>query len=117
MAECGTAIYVKDLNSAYDCRFIAQCGGRFLLISRSGDYRNGYLLHDWRAVLRELAALTVPAKLVEKVKTAESGAGQYVNVPLTWPLSAASLAALLGADEGEVRAELDDLAMPGSVYE
>lgn len=110
--NCGEAVIVKDNNGAYDCRFIAQCGGRFLLISRTGDYRNGYILPDWQAVLRELVALAVPAKLLEKIMAAEStGSGLYVNVPLTYPLSATLLAGLFGVDPDEVRAQLADLAV------
>lgn len=83
-----------------------------MLISNSLEPRNGYLLNDWHGVLRELVALTVPAALIEKTRTAESTAtGLYVNFPLTYPLSVGSLASLLDAPTDEVRAQLADLAV------
>lgn len=110
--ECGEAIHVKDWFGTYAVRFIAQCHGRFMLISNSADPRNGYLLSDWHGVLRELVGMTVPAALTEKTHHAEStGRGLYVNFPLTYPLSAKSLADLLGADIDEVREQLADLAV------
>ena len=111
--KCGEAIYVKDINGSFVLRFIAQCEGRFLLISNSfTDYRNGYLLSDWHGVLREMVAQTMPAKLIEKVMTAESTAtGLYASIPLTYPLSAQGLANVLGVPVDEVRAQLADLAV------
>lgn len=111
--KCGEAIYVKDINGTFIVRFIAQCEGRFLLISNNiVDYRNGYMLSDWHGVLREMVAEAVPAKLIEKTRTAESTAtGFYANIPLTYPLSAAGLAKVLGVDIDEVRAQLADLAV------
>lgn len=110
--KCGQAIFVKDLWGSFVLRFIAQCEGRFILISNNLEPRNGYLLNDWRGVLRELVAVTVPAALVEKTRTAESAwSGLYVNFPLTYPLSVGSLASLLDAPADEVRAQLADLAV------
>jgi hypothetical protein len=110
--QCGQAIFVKDRDGAWDCRFIAQCGGRFLLLSRVGDHRNGWVMADWRMVLRELIALAVPARLTEKVVVAESTAtGLYVNMPLTYPLSVTSLAGLLAVPVDNVRFLLADLAV------
>jgi hypothetical protein len=104
---------VKDFYGAYAVRFIAQCGGRFLQISNGLDNRNGFMAASWREVLRELVALAVPAKLVEKTQMAESlgGAGLYVNFPLTYPLRAKQFADLLGVPADEVKAELEDLAV------
>jgi len=110
---CGEEIRVKDWAGAYAYRFIAQCGGRFMVIShRIGDYRNGYLLGDWKGVLRELVAYTVPAALQEKILTAESTAGgRFVYIPLTYPLSVKGLADLLGVDAADVRGQLEDMAV------
>ena len=111
--KCGDTIFVKDINGSNVRRFIAQCGGRFMLISHTvGDYRNGFILSGWPGVLRELIVQTVPAKLIERALTVESTAsGQYVNFPLTYPLSVASLAAALGVEAADVRTLLDDLAV------
>ncbi len=111
--NCGEAIHVKDFNGSYVLRFIAQCEGRFLLISHNAsDYRNGYILADWHAVLRELVASTVPAKLIEKILVAEAtGRGTYTSMPLTYPLSVKSMAGLLGVPADEVREQLSDLCV------
>lgn len=110
--KCGEAIDVKDYYGAYAIRFIAMCEGRYLLISHSPDHLNGYMMPGWQRVLRELVALAVPPKLIEKTRTAESSAsGQYVSFPIVYPLSAAQLAALLGVPASEVKAELEDLAV------
>lgn len=110
--NCGEEIRVLDIYNATAFRFIAQCHDRFILISHTLDQRNGYLLADWRGVLRELVAVAVPAKLIEKTKRVEgSHSGVYVGFPLTYPLSVRSLADLLGVDADEVRAQLADLAV------
>lgn len=109
--NCGDTIYVKDPYGAHAVRFIAQCHGRFMVIVPFG-HNNGFLLPDWRAVLRELVALAVPAKLITNTMMVESTAGgTYTGFPLTYPLSAKGLADALGADAAEVRAELADLAV------
>lgn len=110
--KCGELIQVKNVYNAYILRFVAQCHGQFLLISHTYDSRNGYMLTDWHGVLRELVSLTVPAKLPEKVLDVQSAtAGQYVCFPLTYPLSARSLADLLAVPVDEVREQLADLAV------
>lgn len=110
--NCGEAIFVKDFYGSIALRCIAQCHGRFMLISHTWDSRNGYLLPDWHGVLRELVALAVPAKLTEKIMNAESTAtGLYVNIPLTYPLPVKGLADLLGVPVDDVRAQLADLAV------
>lgn len=110
--NCGEAIFIKDSWGTNVWRYIAQCDGRFLIISHKWDQLNGYLLPDWHGVLRELVALTVPAKLTDKVLTAESTAtGLWTHIPLTWPLSAKGLADLLGVTADEVRGQLADLAV------
>jgi len=110
--KCGEAVFVKDFYGAIVLRCIAQCEGRFMLVSHTFDQRNGYLLSGWRGVLRELVALTVPAKLIEKTFTVESTAtGLYVNIPLTYPLSVKGLAGLFGVPADEVWSELADLAV------
>jgi len=107
--NCGEEIRVKDLSGSYAVRFIAQCHGRYLVLAYR-EFMNGWMLADWKAVLRELVALAVPAKLMEKTMTAESSSGGlYVNIPLTYPLSAKGLADLLGVPADEVKAQLDDL--------
>ena len=116
--KCGQGIHVKDWYGAYVVRFIAQCEGRFLMITNNNlDYRNGYLLADWRGVLREMVGMAVPAKLIEKTRSVEAHGpgGLYAGFPLTYPLSVQSLAAALWADPGEVRAELADLAVQHEV--
>lgn len=110
--NCGEEIRVKDFWGSYAIRFIAQCEGRFLLISNSLEPRNGYMLSDWRFALRELVALTVPAKLLEKTYHAESTAsGLYHNLPLTYPLSVKGLAALFAVPADLVREQLADLSV------
>jgi hypothetical protein len=110
--NCGQAIHVRDAYGAYVVRFIAQCEDRWLLISRGFEPRNGYVLSSWRYVLRELIAMAVPAKLTEHVKSAEStGTQVFINVPLTYPLSAQSFADLLDVPVDEVRAVLEDAAV------
>lgn len=109
--NCGEEIRVQDINGANVARFIAQCHGRFIVISYQ-SYMNGYVLGDWQAVLRELVALAVPAKLTEKTLRAESAAnGTYSNIPLTYPLSVSGLADLLGVSRDDVRGQLADLAV------
>jgi hypothetical protein len=109
--NCGEEIRVKDFSGSYAVRFVAQCGGRFMVVSQPRhDHLNGYLLTDWKAVLRELIALAVPRKLVERTLTAESTAdGKYHNIPLTYPLSTTGLSDLLSAPIGQVRQQLADL--------
>ena len=111
--NCGQEIRVQDTYGATAMRFIAQCEGRFMLISHTFDHLNGYMLADWRGVLRELVAAAVPAKLIEKTKRVEGIAvnGLYIGFPLTYPLSVKSLADLLGVPADEVRAQLADLAV------
>ena len=111
--KCGDTIFVRDLNGSNARRFIAQCGGRFMLISHiAGDYRNGFILSGWPGVLRELIVQTVPASLAERAFTIESTAnGKYVNFPLTYPLSIMSLAEALGIEAADVRTMLKDLAV------
>ena len=111
--KCGEAVFVKNVYGANVLRCIAQCEGRFMLISHTWDQRNGYLLSDWRGVLRELVALAVPAKLIEKTKRAEgtTASNSYVGFPLSYPLSVKSLADLLGVTADEIRAQLADLAV------
>lgn len=110
--NCGAEILVRNIHGANEVRFIAQCEGRFLLISYGGDWRNGYMLPDWRGVLRELVAMTVPAKLTERLRDVQSaGTGLFYSFPLSWPLSARAIADLMGVPVDEVRAELADLAV------
>jgi len=110
--NCGAEILVRDVFGSNEMRFIAQCHGRYLLISNGLDFRNGYYLQDWRYVLRELVSLTVPEKLTDRHRDVQSaGSGTYTAFPLTYPLPVRELAALLGADADEVRAELSDLAV------
>jgi hypothetical protein len=111
--KCGETIFVRDWTGTYVMRFIAQCEGRYLLISHSLDPRNGFFLMGWRDVLHELVAQAVPAKLsADKHLSAESQtAGSYQNIMLTYPLSARTLAAVLGVPAVDVTAELDDLAV------
>jgi hypothetical protein len=94
-------------------RFIAQCEGRFMLISYAvGDYRNGMLLQDWRPVLRELVGLSVPSGLTEMMHAVQSAAsGLYVSFPLSFPLPVAELGHLLGVTPASVRAALEDMAV------
>ena len=110
--KCGETIHVRDIFGASVLRCIAQCEGRFMLISFARDHLNGYLLPDWHGVLRELVTLAVPAKLTEKTMTAESTAtGVYVNIPLTYPLSVKGLADLVGVFPDDVREQLEDLVV------
>jgi hypothetical protein len=107
--NCGEEIRVKDLNGSYAVRFVAQCHGRYMVIAYR-EFMNGYLLGDWKAVLRELVALAVPRRLIEKTMNAESSSGgRYANIPLTYPLSTKGLADLLGVPADEVKEQLDDL--------
>jgi len=109
--NCGEEISIKDVFGTYVVRFIAQCEGRFFVIA-PGSHLNGYLLMDWRGVLRELIVKTVPAKLIEKRHDVQSSAnGLYHCVPLNYPLSAKGLAGVLGVPVDDVRAELADLAV------
>ena len=107
--DCGQSIDLKDPYGSRSLRFIMQCHGQWLVINHmwGGLPHNGYLLHDWRAVLRELVAKTVPAKLAnERGLIAEGLAGgTYESILLGWPLSAAS------EDADAVRHELEDLAV------
>ena len=112
--ECGSELRVKDIYGANKFRFIAQCHGRFLVISHSLDYaRNGNMLPDWGGVLRELVAVTVPAKMIEHQCTAEGidERGLYVGFPLTYPLSVSGLAALLHTSTDNIAGHLADLAV------
>lgn len=110
--KCGQVIYVKDFYGTFVVRFIAQCEGRFLMITNGLDGRNGYMLPDWHGVLRELIALAVPAKMIEKTRSVEAAAlGPYVSFPLTYPLSVSNFVNVLGVPAVEVRAELADLAV------
>jgi hypothetical protein len=110
--NCGAEILVRDIYGANAYRFIAQCHDRYLLISHVGDWRNGYMLPNWQAVLRELVAMAVPGKITERVMDVQSaGSGTYHMFRLAYPLSAKAFADLLGVDADEVRAELADLAV------
>lgn len=109
--NCGEEIRVSDINGAVAVRFVAQCHGRFMVISHR-DHMNGWLLADWQAVLRELVALAVPRALIEKTMRAESStAGTYNSIPLSYPLSVSGLAGVIGVTADDVRAQLDDLAV------
>ena len=104
---------MKDWYGANAMQVLAQCDNLFLVISHQRDWLNGMRVVGWQAVLRELVALAVPRKLVDRTFIAESTAsGQYVNVPLTYPLSAESLARLLDAPVSEVRAHLAEFIVP-----
>jgi hypothetical protein len=108
--KCGEEIQVKDIRGSYSIRFIAQCNGRYMVIAHPQySYMNGYLLMDWKAVLRELIAVTVPAKLSDKMMAVESSAGNmYHCIPLTYPLSIRGLAEVLGEDIEQVKAQVAD---------
>ena len=109
--NCGEEIRILDPFGSREVRFIGQCHDRFMVIAHQGHGRlNGYLLDDWKAVLRELVALAVPARLTEKIMTAEStSGGKYARIPLTYPLSTSGLADLLGVPADDVREQLGDL--------
>lgn len=113
--KCGHSVNIKRFDGAFAVRFIAQCGGRYLVINNAWSLspRNGHLLSDWRGVVRELVALTVPRPLeYDKGMTAESEAdGMYHDLKLTYPLSAKGMAELLGEDAEQVRELLSDLAV------
>ena len=111
--KCGDTIFVRDMNGANALRFVAQCEGRFMMISHTPlDLRNGWLLARWQMVLHELIARTIPAKMMDRALTVESTAnGRYVNFSLTYPLSITSLADAFGVEGADVRAVLDDLAV------
>jgi hypothetical protein len=113
MIGCGQEILVRDVFGQNAVRFIGQCGGRFMTISNIREPRNGYLLSDWRGVVRELVAMTVPASLrPDKGLDAMSHAdGKYHHLPLSYPLSISGLAGLLGEDPVDVAALLKDLAV------
>ena len=111
--KCGQEIRVKDPFGTIVLQFIAQCDNMFIIIARPAvSYLNGYRVFGWQALVRELIALVVPAKLTEKRHDAESTAsGQYVHVPLTYPLSVDGLAKLFDAPPDEMRIQLADLAV------
>ena len=110
--KCGQEIHVKDFYGANAVRFRAQCDGLWLVIAYNPSHLNGFVMPDWRAVLRELVALAVPAKLTERTMRASAiGTGTYVDVPLSYPLSISGLARLLDAPADEVGAQLADLAV------
>lgn len=110
---CGEAIEVRDVMNTTVARYMAQCGGRFILIAYGAQPFNGMLLMDWRAVLRQLVGRAVPAKLqYESGLSAQSmGTGLFRHLMLAYPLPISELAGLLGEDPAEVRAVLDDLAV------
>jgi len=112
--KCGQAVFAKNTYGAVVLRFIGQCDGRFIVVaSNVADHRNGYMLPDWRAVLRELVGLCVPAKLAEQTLTAEgAGIPEWVCFPLTYPLAVSGFARLLGVPADDVREQLSDLAVP-----
>jgi hypothetical protein len=110
--KCGETIFVKNVYGAFEARLIAQCHGGFMLITHTLHARNGFILPDWKAALRELIALAVPAKLTEQTRTVESTAsGLYVGFPLTYPLSVKGLADLFGVEMADVRVQLEDMAV------
>lgn len=112
--NCGSEIRVQDIFGANRARFIAQCGGRFLIISHSLDYpRNGNMVPDAGYVLRELVAMTVPGKMIQHQPTVEGmdATGRYVGFPLAYPLSVSGLAALLHTSTDYIAEQLADLAV------
>lgn len=113
--KCGESVNVKRYDGAFAVRFVAQCNGRYLVINNAWSLspRNGNLLSDWRGVVRELVALTVPRPLeYDKGLTAESAAGGlYHDLRLTYPLPVSGLAELLGVDLESMRELLSDLAV------
>lgn len=111
--KCGEAIEVRDLLNTTVARYMAQCDGRFLLITYGAQPFNGMLLMDWRAVLRQLVGRAVPAKLqYESAFSAQSmGSGLFRHLVLAYPLPVSDLAGLLDEDLAEVRAVLNDLAV------
>jgi hypothetical protein len=112
MMKCGETVFVKDMFGSYAKRIVAQCDGRFMLITHGLDPYNGNILHDWRQALDHLIMVTVPGKLLDKQMTAESHiSGSYINVPLAYPLPITPLAELFGLEPVQVRAYLEDLAV------
>lgn len=116
MAECGSAIEVIGLDGGLAVRFVAQCGGRFMVISNMSyqrTARNGNLLAGWRDLVRELVALTVPRSLAmdKAFDVAGVTGGLYRRFRLTYPLSVSELAGLVGESADDVRALLADLAV------
>ena len=104
---------MRDYFGANTVRFVAQHDGRYLSISHVSDYLNGHTHASWRSVLRELVSIAVPAKLTEKASICEgSPGGVYYSFPLTYPLSVRSMAAIMSQPVEQVRAELDDMAVP-----
>jgi hypothetical protein len=110
--RCGETVFVKDIFGSYAKRIVAQCDGRFMLITHGLDPYNGNILHDWRQALDHLIIVAVPAKMIDKQYAAESHVnGSYINVALAYPLPITPLAELFGLDPADVRAHLDDLAV------
>ena len=112
--ECGQAVDLKDIYGQRPIRFVAQCGGRWLMISHSlTNPRNGYMFSDWRGVVRELVAMAVPRSLeTERGYRAESLAGGlFHDIPLSYPLSVQGIAGVVGEDIEAVRELLADLAV------
>lgn len=111
--KCGSEIVVRDELGTYAHRFVAQCEGRYLMISNGLDRYNGMMLPDWRYLLRELVTLTVPDSLRNRARVAQSaGTGAaYVSFPLTYPLTVTDLARLIDVPADDVRRELADLAV------
>jgi hypothetical protein len=110
--NCGETVFIKDIFGSYAKRIVAQCGGRFMLITHGLDPYNGNILMDWRQALDHLIMVTVPSKLLDKQMTAESHiGGSYIMMPLTYPLPITAMAELFGLEPVQVRAYLDDLAV------
>lgn len=114
--DCGKAVEVTAQDGAMAVRFIAQCGGAFMVISNMVYQqwaRNGCLLADWRGVVRELVALAVPEPLGWDKAFYAGGAGDglYHNLRLTYPLSVKELSGIVGEDVEAVRELLADLAV------
>ncbi len=112
-ARCGQAIEVVDVFGASSQRFMAQCGGNWLVINHQpGQPYNGLVVGGWQDVARQLIALAVPASLYPTNGRHARGIGTgslFHDVPLSYPLSVSQLAGLLDEPPADVASLLDDL--------
>ena len=127
--KCGQEVQVVDWDGAIVAAAVSQCGGSFLVIVNSRDwrdnaaapFRNGERLWGWQALLERLVWLIAHPGSKEHPAFAymvRSAGERYAQVTLLPQVRASELAAVLDAPAGEVRERLHDyIVVPEPVGE
>lgn len=105
--KCGEEIRLLDINMNHAARYVAMCDDRWMRISDTpGDFKNGWLMIGWKAVLHDIIPLTINNKPEHFAYSIQS---RQERVILMYPLSVSALARVFQVTPDEIGIELTDL--------